>query len=264
MENFKLNIEFYQKKKLYILLLSSFILTFLIHFNGKDLEDIGNYFFYEFFSSLIITISIPLINIYLKTLNVKEKKVSIRIIFLLNVIVMILINFITLKTKEFLLLREGGPESEYLLSHDFGFSFFQYNYSFLVGYILYFINYFIDFFTNQKKGKKDRIIVYQGNKILPLKVNNIYVFFIENNITYVFTSKGEKYTSNYNLKQVQEKLDTKDFFQINRQTILSKESIKSISPHINRKLKVKPTIDLEVELIVSKNKTSNFMKWMEL
>lgn len=263
MENFKLNIEFYQKKKLYILLLSSFILTFLIHFNGKDLEDIGNYFFYEFFSSLIITISIPLINIYLKTLNVKEKKVSIRIIFLLNVIVMILINFITLKTKEFLLLREGGPESEYLLSNDFGFSFFQYNYSFLVGYILYFINYFIDFFTNQKKGKKDRIIVYQGNKILPLKVNNIYVFHIENNITYVFTSKGEKYTSNYNLKQVQEKLDAKDFFQINRQTILSKESIKSISPHINRKLKVKPTIDLEVELIVSKNKIPNFMKWME-
>ena len=42
-----------------------------------------------------------------------------------------------------------------------------------------------------------------------------------------------------------------------------KESIKSISHHINRKLKVKPTIDLEVELIVSKNKTSNFMKWME-
>ena len=261
---FKMNIEFYKKNKLYILLISSFILTFTIQFNEKDLEDISNYFFFEFFTSLIITISIPLINIYLQKLIVKEKKVSIRIIFLLNFIVMIIINFITLKTKEFLLSREGGPESEYLLSNDFGFSFFQYNYSFLVGYILYFINYYIDFFINQNKRIKDRIIVYHRDEILPLKVKNIYMFHVENNITYVFTYKGERYTSNHNLRQVQEELDSKDFFQINRQTILSKESIKSISPHINRKLKVKPKTDIEVELVVSKNKTSNFMKWMEI
>lgn len=259
-----MNIEFYKKNKLYILLISSFILTFTIQFNEKDLEDISNYFFFEFFTSLIITISIPLINIYLQKLIVKEKKVSIRIIFLLNFIVMIIINFITLKTKEFLLSREGGPESEYLLSNDFGFSFFQYNYSFLVGYILYFINYYIDFFINQNKRIKDRIIVYHRDEILPLKVKNIYMFHVENNITYVFTYKGERYTSNHNLRQVQEELDSKDFFQINRQTILSKESIKSISPHINRKLKVKPKTDIEVELVVSKNKTSNFMKWMEI
>ena len=240
-EYFKMNIEFYKKNKLYIILLSSLILTTIIKFNGKELDELNTYFFLEFFTSLIVTISIPLINIYLQKLYVKEK-VTLKIIFFLNIVVIVLIHFISMKTNEIFLLREGGPESEYLLQDVVRFSFFQYNYSFLLGYIIYFLTYFFDFFINQKKRKKDRIIVYHRDKILPLKVKNIYVFYIKNNITYVFTSKGEKYTSNYNLKQVREKLDTKDFFQINRQTILSKESIKLVSPHMNRKLKIQTSI----------------------
>lgn len=257
-----MNIEFYQKKKLYILLLSSFILTFIIQFNGKDLDELNTYFFLGFFTSLIVTISIPLINIYLQKLYVKEK-VTLKIIFFLNIVVIVLIHFIFMKTNEIFFLREGGPESEYLLQDVVRFSFFQYNYSFLLGYIIYFLTYFFDFFINQKKRKKDRIIVYHRDKILPIKMKNIFLFYIENNVTYVFTSKGEKYTSNHNLRQLKEELDSKYFFQINRQTILSKESIKLVSPHMNRKLKIQISIEFEKDLIVPKSKTSEFIKWME-
>jgi DNA-binding LytR/AlgR family response regulator len=94
-------------------------------------------------------------------------------------------------------------------------------------------------------------------------MKNIFLFYIENNVTYVFTSKGEKYTSNHNLRQLKEELDSKYFFQINRQTILSKESIKLVSPHMNRKLKIQTSIEFEKDLIVPKSKTSEFIKWME-
>ncbi|MBL6874938.1 MAG: LytTR family transcriptional regulator, partial [Flavobacteriales bacterium] len=77
------------------------------------------------------------------------------------------------------------------------------------------------------------------------------------------TNKGERYRIKGKLKEINDKLDSKDFFQINRQTILSKNSVKSISPHMNRKLKVKTFVDFEVDLIIPKSKTSEFIKWME-
>ena len=78
----------------------------------------------------------------------------------------------------------------------------------------------------------------------------------------MITDKGEKYKTKYNLKEINEKLDSNNFFQINRQTILSKDCIESISPHMNRKLKVKTLVDFEIDLIISKSKTSNFIKWV--
>ncbi len=92
---------------------------------------------------------------------------------------------------------------------------------------------------------------------------NLSGFYFDNTVTYLVTNKGERYRTKSNLKEVNEKLDSKDFFQINRQTILSKESVKSISPHMNRKLRVQTSVDFETDLIVPKSKTSEFLKWME-
>ena len=257
-----MKIEFYKKNKLSIFLISCFILTTIIELNGRSYEELNSYFFIKgYLISLVIILSIPLINNYLRKLYYKEK-ITLTIIIIINILVIFLINYLSVKTNEILIQRERGFEYNYTLI-EMIFSVFQYNFSILGGYIIYYLTYVIDNIINQKKEKTNRFIVYYQDKILPIKIDDICGFYFNKNFTYLITSKGEKYKTKSNLKEINEKLDSKDFFQINRHIILSKDSIKSISPHMNRKLKIQTSIDFEIDLIVPKSKTSEFIKWME-
>lgn len=257
-----MKVEFYKKNKLLLFLIFSLILTTIIELDGKEFREISGFFFIkDYFVSLIIIFSIPVINNYLKKLYDKEK-VTLTIIIIVNILVIFLINYFSVKTNEILIYRERGIDYNYSII-EIIFSIFQYNFSIFGGFIIYYISYLIDNLINQKKTKTNRFIVYYQDKIFPIKTKDICGFYFDNTVTYLVTNKGERYRTKSNLKEVNEKLDSKDFFQINRQTILSKESVKSISPHMNRKLRVQTSVDFETDLIVPKSKTSEFLKWME-
>ena len=256
-----MKIEFYKKNILFIFLLSSLILTSIIELDGKEFREISGYFFVkDYLVSLIIIFSIPVINTYLEKYYDKEK-ISFTIIVIVNILLIFLINYFSVKTNELLIYQERGVHYDYSTS-ELIFSIFQYNFSIIGGYIIYTVSYFIGNLTKQNKEKTTRLIVYFQDKILPIRIENIYCFYSENSVTYLITDKGEKYKTKYNLKEINEKLDSNNFFQINRQTVLSKDCIESISPHMNRKLKVKTLVDFEIDLIISKSKTSNFIKWI--
>lgn len=255
-----MNIEFYKKNKLFLFGIFSLILTIIIELDHVEFREISRYFFIkDFIVSLVIIFSIPLINNYLQKLY-NEKRVTLTIIIIINIILIFMINYFSVKTNELLIYRERGVEYNYSII-EMIFSVFQYNFSIIGGFIVYYISYIIDSLINQKK--TNRFIVYYQDKILPIKINNISGFYFGEKVTYLITNKGERYRIKSNLKEINDKLDSKDFFQINRQTILSKNSVKSISPHVNRKLKVKTFVDYEVDLIIPKSKTSEFIKWME-
>jgi len=257
-----MKVEFYKKNKLLLFLIFSLILTTIIELDGKEFREISGFFFIkDYFVSLIIIFSIPVINNYLKKLYDKEK-VTLTIIIIVNILVIFLINYFSVKTNEILIYRERGIDYNYSII-EIIFSIFQYNFSIFGGFIIYYISYLIDNLINQKKTKTNRFIVYYQDKIFPIKTKDICGFYFDNTVTYLVTNKGERYRTKSNLKEVNEKLDSKDFFQINRQTILSKESVKSISPQMNRKLRVQTSVDFETDLIVPKSKTSEFLKWME-
>lgn len=257
-----MKVEFYKKNKLLLFLIFSLILTSIIELDGKEFREISGYFFVkDYLVSLIIIFSIPVINTYLEKYYDKEK-ISFTIIVIVNILLIFLINYFSVKTNELLIYQERGVHYDYSTS-ELIFSIFQYNFSIFGGFIIYYISYLIDNLINQKKTKTNRFIVYYQDKIFPIKTKDICGFYFDNTVTYLVTNKGERYRTKSNLKEVNEKLDSKDFFQINRQTILSKESVKSISPHMNRKLRVQTSVDFESDLIVPKSKTSEFLKWME-
>lgn len=257
-----MRIEFYKKNKLFLFLIFSLILTTIIELDGKEFRELSRFFFIkDYFISLIIIFSIPVINYNLQKFYHKEK-ITLTVIIIVNILLIFLINFLSVKINEILIYQERGIEYKYS-TIEFVFSVFQFNFSIFGGYIIYYISYLIDNVINQKKGKTNRFIVYYKDKILPIKINNISGFYFDEKVTYLITNKGERYRTKSNLKEIYYKLDSKDFFQINRQTILSKDSVKSISPYMNRKLKVQTSVDFEIDLVVPKDKTSHFIKWME-
>jgi DNA-binding LytR/AlgR family response regulator len=64
------------------------------------------------------------------------------------------------------------------------------------------------------------------------------------------------------MKGLFDSLDQNKFYRINRQQIVSKNSIQKIDPYFNHRVKLTITNPRGQEFIVSRPKTSDFKEWM--
>jgi DNA-binding LytR/AlgR family response regulator len=109
---------------------------------------------------------------------------------------------------------------------------------------------------------KDRFLVKQGQKFLPIDVNDIAYFFTKNSINYIQTKDNKKFLVDYTLDEIESSLQPKTFFRANRQIILSVSSVITVHAWFNGKLKVdvKPATDEGV--VVSREKANEFKLWL--
>lgn len=105
------------------------------------------------------------------------------------------------------------------------------------------------------------ILVYIKDKILPIKLENIALFFLEDNDTYILTLDGKKYFSNKSLDEL-EKITGNYFFRANRQFLVSRTIISSAHNFFSRKLAVNLTIPFLPQIIISKEKKAAFLDWL--
>ena len=110
---------------------------------------------------------------------------------------------------------------------------------------------------------KKRILTYMRNELVPIHTNNIAYIYTEDTITYVVTSEGKRSTTNASLDDLLANLDTSLFFRANRQFIISITSIHKIIKYGNSQLKILIK-DADVEILISKNKASEFRQWLNI
>jgi DNA-binding LytR/AlgR family response regulator len=116
--------------------------------------------------------------------------------------------------------------------------------------------------TPQPTFKKTLLVQYRES-IIPLQINNIAVFFVENEVLYAYTFDQQKFAIFRPLGEIENELNPAVFFRINRQALVNKLAIKEIQPYFNRKLSIHLSVKLPESLVVSRLKVSEFMKWME-
>ena len=117
---------------------------------------------------------------------------------------------------------------------------------------------FQDKFSQQKKLS---VLVYYKDKILPVKVTDIALFYLENKITYLITFDRLK----YNIKKPLEELETlvgNDFYRANRQILVQRSAIREVVQYFARSLVVKLTIPFEEKIRINKTKTPDFLNWL--
>ena len=107
---------------------------------------------------------------------------------------------------------------------------------------------------------KSRLLTYSKDKLISLRVDQIAYINTENSITFIHCLDGKKYTNNSSLDELYNSLDQSIFFRANRQYILSVKGIDEILRYGNNQLKIK--INQENNVIISKNKVSEFKKWL--
>ena len=109
---------------------------------------------------------------------------------------------------------------------------------------------------------KSRLLTYSKDKLISIRVDQIAYITTENTITSIHCLDGKKYTNNSSLDELYNNLDHSIFFRANRQYILSVKGIDEILRYGNNQLKIK--INQENNVIISKNKASEFKKWLDM
>ncbi|PWL38854.1 DNA-binding response regulator [Flagellimonas aquimarina] len=115
----------------------------------------------------------------------------------------------------------------------------------------------------QEKRYKDRFLVRIGNHINSVQSNSINAFFAEGRDAYLITEKGKKYIIEYKLEALEELLDPKLFFRVNRTFIVNINAIADVTVYANRRLKLILNSKLDKEVIISREKVADFKKWFE-
>ncbi len=114
-----------------------------------------------------------------------------------------------------------------------------------------------------KKSYKDRFLVRMGNHIHSIPTESIGYFYAEGRDVYLKRTNGKKYLIEYTLESLEDLLDPKQFLRTNRSFIVHINAIEDVMVYANRRLKLTLNPKAENELIVSREKVSQFKLWFE-
>lgn len=106
------------------------------------------------------------------------------------------------------------------------------------------------------------LIVYEKNNILVVPVNDILYMESRGNKVAVHTA-GREYELYLTLEQVLPELNPEYFYRANRQVILNRRAVQQIETLPFRKLSVVVGGSKPAAIVISKEKKSAFLSWME-
>jgi len=109
---------------------------------------------------------------------------------------------------------------------------------------------------------RKRFLVRHLQQWTPVEVADIAYFYSEDGLSLFRTTANQKYSLDYTLDELEHMLDPRQFFRANRQYIVDINAVQQIHPYFNNKLKLtlKPTTTDEV--LVSRERATEFKKWM--
>jgi two-component system, LytTR family, response regulator LytT len=116
--------------------------------------------------------------------------------------------------------------------------------------------------TQAIKSYRDRFLVKQGQKLITVEATEVAYMFAEDRVNFIRNKSGQKFIIDYSLDELESQLDPSVFFRLNRKFIAQAKSIESVHPYFNGKLKIHLKPAVEEEVLVSREKASDFKAWM--
>jgi DNA-binding LytR/AlgR family response regulator len=113
-----------------------------------------------------------------------------------------------------------------------------------------------------EKNYKKRFTVKIGQHLKVILLDEIECFFSENKGTYIHTFENRNYLIECTLELLEQELDPADFFRISRKFIIPLKAIKEIIVYSNSRLKVILPSFKDNEVVVSREKVTDFKNWI--
>jgi DNA-binding LytR/AlgR family response regulator len=105
------------------------------------------------------------------------------------------------------------------------------------------------------------LVHHKGDKLIPLRVEDIAAFFIEEGIVRLITFLDKTYNIDQTLEELEIMLNPTDFFRANRQTIISRDAVNDIDLWFNGRLSVNMKTRFPGKIFISKAKAPEFKEW---
>lgn len=118
-------------------------------------------------------------------------------------------------------------------------------------------------FEQPTKAFKNRFMVKLGDHIRSITSDQISFFFADGRDVYLVTNQLRKFIIDYTLEGLEDILDTKIFYRVNRSYILNITAIQDVIVYSNSRLKITPNIKWDPEIIVSREKVNEFKEWFD-
>lgn len=112
------------------------------------------------------------------------------------------------------------------------------------------------------QNSKKRFMVKIGQHLKVISTDEIECFFSENKGTYIHTFDNRNYLIDSTLEVLEKELDAKIFYRISRKFIISIKAIKEIVVYSNSRLRVILPTFKDEEVIVSREKVTDFKNWI--
>ena len=115
-----------------------------------------------------------------------------------------------------------------------------------------------------QKEYKHRFMVKIGNQFKSFNVEDIAFFKSHEGLIFLYAHNGKCYPIEYTIDQLEEILNPVQFFRINRKFMVSVKAVAEIHTYFNSRLLLKLLPKEEEQVIVSRERTSNFKKWLDM
>lgn len=112
--------------------------------------------------------------------------------------------------------------------------------------------------------QKERFLIKIGERYKSISTSTIHCFYINERFTFLATETGKSYPLDYSLDQIEQLVDSKLFFRINRNFIINFHAIQDIIAYSSNRLKITLINWSEKEnILVSRERVTDFKKWMD-
>jgi two-component system response regulator LytT len=105
------------------------------------------------------------------------------------------------------------------------------------------------------------VLVYHRDKILPVPLVEIALFFIDGEVIRLHCFNGKSYIINQTLDELEQQAKGV-FFRVNRQYLVSRRAVTDANYYLPRKYVVNLSIPFKEAIVVSKNRTAAFLQWL--
>lgn len=118
-----------------------------------------------------------------------------------------------------------------------------------------------ELFANKKTQITTSILVNYKDRIIPVKTEQIALFYIQFEETNLLTFDGKNYVINKKMEEL-ERSCGEEFFRVNRQVLLNRKAVKDAAHFFSRKMVINLNIAFKETITISKEKTTAFLEWL--
>jgi two-component system, LytTR family, response regulator LytT len=111
---------------------------------------------------------------------------------------------------------------------------------------------------------KSRFLAKAGQKMFFVDATDVQFFQADDKIVFLVDKEGNKLVVDYTMERLQDVLNPREFFRLNRKVIARYSSIAQIKPYVNSRLKLLLRNGTKTEeVILSRERVNDFKQWAE-